>query len=213
MQHPYHHTLPLPAPFFTSFPDGGRQVLPGKPNGQHLQHIIHSVGRYTTQCVPAIRRGGGFRLRVRTCMRSGALTGRPYTAHHQPHHTRRTTNHTIHGAPLIELYYNVTWRSVYNGCNPQPDYSVQCHAYEKGDGVCWYNTTCGHHDPKTGNFSGAIGPFCLEPASAAAAAEKKFVKDFEGVCDRRKCTCEDELTNAVGNWPCVFCRAGRNTLP
>ena len=37
---------------------------------------------------------------------------------------------------------------IYNGCNPQRDYSVQCHAYEKGDDVCWWNTTCGHHDPK-----------------------------------------------------------------
>ena len=93
---------------------------------------------------------------------------------------------------------------VYNGCNPYANGTVECHPYVRGP-VCWYNSTCGGRQPD-GSYVGAIGPFCLNSTAADRAAEAKFQKSFRPLCSRSRCSCEDELTRAVGKWPCVFCR-------
>lgn len=113
------------------------------------------------------------------------------------------TNRNVYRQSIIEVDANY---GIYNGCDPQSDYSVQCHPYQRGP-VCWYNTSCGARSPgPDGDFVGAIGPFCLANPHQAAAAAKEFEQSFAPLCSRAQCSCEAELTGAVGKWPCVFCR-------
>jgi hypothetical protein len=97
---------------------------------------------------------------------------------------------------------------VYSGCNPQADGSVECDVYARQP-VCWYNMSCfgSKSDPSQGH---AIGPFCAANASdpaAGTAAAAQFARGFgDGICMHDDCACSAAFEEAVGVWPCVFCK-------